>query len=112
MISLEAFAVCKGFKLPEFLRTFTVNEIYEQFWPYIQSLTTTIPSNFTFKFERCGNLLYDADANYPEVDEDFKKKFNIDQDKPLPVLQLPTMPAYKIACELKKSNNLAQIQNL
>jgi len=109
--SCEAFVVCEGFRLPEALRSFPKSELYDKFWPFVES-HKEVPSEFTFEFIPCGTLEYDADANYPEVDNDFEEKFKVKGDTPLQVIQLPTMPNYKVACELKKSNNLAKIHNV
>lgn len=95
--------------MPEQLSNVDTTDLYDAFWPYVESFED-IPDDFTFDFIRCGSLQYDADANYPTLDKEFEEKFNINDKTHLEVLQLPTTPSYKAACELKRTNNLAKVE--
>uniref|UniRef100_A0A914Z164 Ribosomal RNA methyltransferase FtsJ domain-containing protein n=1 Tax=Panagrolaimus superbus TaxID=310955 RepID=A0A914Z164_9BILA len=100
--SCEAFLVCRKFNLPSSLSSQNVEELREAFWRFIYSITD-IPSEFNVDYIVCGEAKYDADANYPELPEDFEYSTEVK-----PPLMLPTNPAYKIACELKKQGKLCK----
>lgn len=78
------------------------SDLRNAFWKFIYAINE-IPSDFNIKFIVCGEIKYDADANYPELPEDFEYSTEI-----RPPLELPTNPAYKIACELKKEGKLCK----
>uniref|UniRef100_A0AC35F2I1 Ribosomal RNA methyltransferase FtsJ domain-containing protein n=1 Tax=Panagrolaimus sp. PS1159 TaxID=55785 RepID=A0AC35F2I1_9BILA len=100
--SCEAFLVCKNFKLPFSLSSNNGEDLKDLFWKFIYSIND-IPSDFHVGYIVCGDAKYDADANYPELPEDFEYSTEVK-----PPLMLPTNPAYKIACELKKLGKLCK----
>lgn len=106
--SCEAFIVCKGFKLPEGYTPTLKNPIFaEDYDEEVNSLEGI--NRVLVPFVACGDLSgWDSDRTYdlelPSLSSDFEQKRYVYK----PVVQPPTEPAYKRACELRKLDKLGK----
>ncbi|VDN24188.1 unnamed protein product [Gongylonema pulchrum] len=106
--SCEAFVVCKEFCLPEgYTPTMKNPMLAPDYDAEVNSLTG--PNRILVPFLACGDLSgWDSDRTYglelPELLDDGERERYTYK----PVVQPPTQPAYKKACELKKAGKLAK----
>eukprot|EP01083_Nonionella_stella_P081032 222988_1 len=101
--SIEAFIVCEGYNPPhDYVATMNILPFHES------SISSTTATEFnhkkTIRFVACGDLsAYDADANYPLIEEKDKKDGKKKGYDYLEPVQPPTNPSYKEFLSLKQN---------